>query len=217
MNGSQSMEMETPGCTLGGRRYFPYEDGNNHKLVREIGNVTKGLEITFEFAVKPDYMELCLQRNTIPFQLQLSFKTRDQQKVTRIITEQRPVTISSQILLGKLNVAVLAVHWTQLCASLTMEGRVKQAQRQLAAQQDLLSYLSKLRPIQKEERTYGNWMDTMTTICNEIETESQILSDEAAEVVYQMRRASSISSISSNYRAGNQKKTLVKKKAMQAM
>ncbi|MED6244692.1 hypothetical protein ATANTOWER_021275, partial [Ataeniobius toweri] len=122
-----------------------------------------------------------------------------------------------QILLGKLNVAVLAVHWTQLCASLTMEGRVKQAQRQLAAQQDLLSYLSKLRPIQKEERIYGNWMDTMTTICNEIETESQILSDEAAEAVYQMRRASSISSIGSNYRAGNQKETLVKKKAMQAM
>ncbi|KAK5608179.1 hypothetical protein CRENBAI_003088 [Crenichthys baileyi] len=197
--------------------YFPYEDENNHKLVREIGNVTMGLEITFEFAVKPDYMEIFLQRNTLPFQLQLSFKTRDQQKVTRIITEQRPVTTSSQILLGKLNVTVLAVHWAQLCASLTMDGRVKQAQRQLAAQQDLLSHISKLRPIQKEESIYGNWMDTMTTICDGIKTESQILSDEAAEVVYQMKRASSIRSISSNYTAGNQKKALVKKKAMQAM
>ncbi|CAF94050.1 unnamed protein product, partial [Tetraodon nigroviridis] len=36
--------------------YFPYEDETNHKLVREIGNVTNGLEITFQFAVKPKYV-----------------------------------------------------------------------------------------------------------------------------------------------------------------
>lgn len=38
-------------------RYFPYEDENQHKLVRDIGNVTKGLEITFQFAVKPQFMD----------------------------------------------------------------------------------------------------------------------------------------------------------------
>lgn len=38
-------------------RYFPYEDENHHKLVRDIGNVTKGLEITFQFAVKPQFMD----------------------------------------------------------------------------------------------------------------------------------------------------------------
>ena len=37
-------------------RYFPYEDESNHKLIREIGNVTTGLEITFQFAVKPKYI-----------------------------------------------------------------------------------------------------------------------------------------------------------------
>uniref|UniRef100_A0A3P9PQ27 Circularly permutated Ras protein 1-like n=1 Tax=Poecilia reticulata TaxID=8081 RepID=A0A3P9PQ27_POERE len=149
--------------------YFPYEEENNHKLVREIGNVTKGLEITFQFAVKPDYMDYCLQRNTLPFQLQLCFKTRDQQKVTRIITEQRPVATSSQILLGRLNMAVLAVHCAQLCAGLAMDGRVTEAQRQLAAQQDL-----RLRPIQKEESIYGNWMETMTTICGDMKADSQV-------------------------------------------
>ncbi|XP_027893081.1 circularly permutated Ras protein 1 isoform X1 [Xiphophorus couchianus] len=194
--------------------YFPYEDENNHKLVREVGNVTKELEITFQFAVKPDYMEYCLQRNTLPFQLQLSFKTRDQQKVTRIITEQRPVTTSSQILLGRLNMAVLAVHCAQLCAGLTMEGHVTEAQRQLAAQQDLLHHISRLRPIQKEESIYGNWMETMTTICDNMKADSKSLSDEAAEVVYQMKRARSIKS---NYTAPVQKKTLVRKKVMEAV
>uniref|UniRef100_A0A3Q0R3U8 VWFA domain-containing protein n=1 Tax=Amphilophus citrinellus TaxID=61819 RepID=A0A3Q0R3U8_AMPCI len=186
--------------------YFPYEDENNHKLVKEIGNVTKGLEITFQFAVKPDFMEM------LPFQLQLSFKTRDQHRITRIITEQRPVT-TCRISASRLNMAVLGVHCAQLCASLTMEGQVQEAQRQLKAQQDLLQqvsvcslimlvvthflfpYCSKWRPIQKEESIYGNWMETMTTICEDITTESQFqqaLSDEAAKVVYQMKRASSV-------------------------
>lgn len=172
--------------------YFPYEDKNHHKLVREIGNVTKGMEITFQFAVKPDYMEAFLQRDTLPFQLQLSFKTRDQQRVTRIISQQRPAATSSQVRASRLNMAVLGVHCAQLCAGLTMEGRVPEAQRQLRAQQDLLQLVSELRPIEKEESIYSNWMDTMTTICDDISTESQTLSDEAAKVVYQMKRASSL-------------------------
>ncbi|XP_070849665.1 circularly permutated Ras protein 1 [Chaetodon trifascialis] len=173
--------------------YFPYHDKNNHKLVKEIGNVTKGLEITVEFAVKPEFMDVFSQRETLPFQLQLSFKARDQQKVTRIITEQRPVTTCSRIWVGSLNMAVLGVHCAQLCASLTMEGRVQEAQSQLKAQQDLLKQVSKQRSIQKEESIYGNWMDTMTIICDDITTESQTLSDEAAKVIYQMKRASSVS------------------------
>uniref|UniRef100_A0A4W6CHM8 Si:dkey-9k7.3 n=1 Tax=Lates calcarifer TaxID=8187 RepID=A0A4W6CHM8_LATCA len=199
--------------------YFPYEDENNHKLVREIGNVTKGLEITFQFAVKPEFMEVFFRRNTLPFQLQLSFKTRDQQRVTRIITEQRPVTSSSRLWAGSFNVAVLGVHCAQLCASLTMEGRVQEAQRQLRAQQELLNQISKYRPIQKQESIYSNWMDTMTTICDDITTESQTLSDEAAKVVYQMKRASSVgnnnsSSSSSSNATETQKRPVRKKKAL---
>lgn len=34
---------------------------------------------------------------------------------------------------------------------------------------------SKERPIQKEETIYGNWMDTMVTICEEITTESMVI------------------------------------------
>lgn len=37
--------------------------------------------------------------------------------------------------------AVLGVHCAQLCASLTMEGRVQEAQRQLRAQQDLIDQI----------------------------------------------------------------------------
>ncbi|XP_060888044.1 circularly permutated Ras protein 1 isoform X2 [Labrus mixtus] len=191
--------------------YFPYEDENNHKVVRDIGNVTKGLEITIQFAVKPELMEVFLQKSTLPFQVQLSFKTRDQQKVTRIITEQRPVTTFSRIQAGNLNTAVLGVHCAQLCARLTMDGRVQEAQRQLKAHQVLLSQISKQRPIEQEENIYSNWMDTMTIICDDITTESQTLSDEAANVMYQMKRASSVNNDTSEIQKNTMKK---KKKAL---
>uniref|UniRef100_A0A3B5AX05 Circularly permutated Ras protein 1-like n=1 Tax=Stegastes partitus TaxID=144197 RepID=A0A3B5AX05_9TELE len=177
--------------------YFPYEDEDNHKVVKEIGNITRGVEVTFQFAVKPDLMDVFLQKDTLPFQLQLSFKTRDQQRVTRIVTEQRPVTSSSRIVISQLNTAVLSVHCAQLCASLTMEGRVQEAQRQLKAQQHLLQLVSRLRPIRNEESIYGNWMRTISTICDDIKPErpvSHSLSDESAQVIYQMRRVSSINS-----------------------
>ena len=49
--------------------------------------------------------------------------------------------ILSQISTESLNMAVLGVHCAQLCASLTMEGRVQEAQRQLKAQQDLVDQI----------------------------------------------------------------------------
>lgn len=38
------------------------------------------------------YFTVFLQRDLVPFQIQLCFKTRDQQRFTRVITEKRPVT-----------------------------------------------------------------------------------------------------------------------------
>lgn len=170
--------------------YFPYEEENDHKLVKEIGNVMEGQEITFQFAIKPEFNEKFLKRKTVPFQLQLSFKTGEGQRVTRIATEQRPVTASSRVAAGSLNLTVLGVHLAQLCARLMMEGRVEDAQRQLSAQQRLLQQISEQRPIKQEESFYSNWMDTMSTICSDIYTDSKTLSDEAAKAVYQLKRAS---------------------------
>ncbi|XP_031440669.1 circularly permutated Ras protein 1 isoform X2 [Clupea harengus] len=191
--------------------YFPFEDDEAHKLLREIGNVTEGFEITFQFAVKPDQVESFQRRDRIPFQLQLDFRTRDLQKVTRVITQQRRVTTSSWVWAGSLNMGVLGVHCAQLCARLTMEGRVLEAQNQLRAQQDLLKDISKQRPSPREESVYGNWINTMSMICEDLTTDNKEsretkdlhdppsspvtdLSDEAAKVVYQMKRAKSVAS-----------------------
>lgn len=193
--------------------YFPYEEGGNHGdhvLVREIGNVTEGLEVTFQFAVKPESVEGFMKRDRLPFQLQVSFKTRELERVIRIITEHRRVTTSSWVWPGSLNMGVLGVHCAQLCGRLTMEGRVQEARGQLQAQQELLTGISEQRVILEEENIYGNWISTMTTICDDLTTtDAEVkrrskdikvsqsapvtgLSDEAAKVVYQMKRASSV-------------------------
>ncbi|XP_076828500.1 circularly permutated Ras protein 1 [Brachyhypopomus gauderio] len=188
--------------------YFPFEE-DNHMLVREIGNVTGGVEITFQFAVKADKVDTFQIRDRVPFQLQLSFRTRDLKKVIRVITQQKRVTTSSWVWAGSLNMSVLGVHCAQLCARLTMEGRIQEAQRQLQAQQDLLKDISEQKPNPKEESIYGNWISTMTTICEDLTMDTQKegrtsttftpsrasatgLSDEAAKVVYQLKRAQSV-------------------------
>lgn len=127
-----------------------------------------------------------------------------------------------------LNMALLGVHCAQLCASLTMEGQLEEAQRQLTMHQELqnqirygctfcshfklksstadedgvagtpgkgqrhlrLTFVSVRAPVEtllsllhrkdslvpKEETIYSNWMDTMVTICEEITTESMVIS-----------------------------------------
>uniref|UniRef100_A0A3Q3MK70 Circularly permutated Ras protein 1-like n=1 Tax=Labrus bergylta TaxID=56723 RepID=A0A3Q3MK70_9LABR len=193
--------------------YFPYEDENNHKVVRDIGNVTKGLEITIQFAVKPELMEGKTFNSTLPFQVQLSFKTRDQQQVTRIITEQRPVTTFSRIQAGNLNTAVLGVHCAQLCARLTMDGRVQEAQRQLKAHQVLINQirydtLKSELPLAADPTSH-----THSHLHNDLGTQTVFatLSDEAANVMYQMKRASSANNVTSEIQKNTMKK---KKKAL---
>uniref|UniRef100_A0AAQ4QH23 VWFA domain-containing protein n=1 Tax=Gasterosteus aculeatus aculeatus TaxID=481459 RepID=A0AAQ4QH23_GASAC len=135
--------------------YFPYKDDSNHKLVKAIGNVTRGLEVTIQFAVKPEFREVFLQRETLPFQLQLLFTTRDREKVTRVLTERRPVATCSSIPAGSLNVAVLGVHCAQLCASLTRGGGVQEAQRHLKAQQTCTNRSVNRGPLKRKRTSMG--------------------------------------------------------------
>uniref|UniRef100_A0A3P9I4N9 VWFA domain-containing protein n=1 Tax=Oryzias latipes TaxID=8090 RepID=A0A3P9I4N9_ORYLA len=156
--------------------YFPYEDENNHKLVREIGNVTRGMEITFQFAVKPESKEgknvFLNSATSLDRPPAKSHTDRHRTPSCNSSTFTCSVSVQSRILLGDLNVAVLGVHCAQLCASLTMEGRVKEAKKHLKTQQDLLK---QVRPIHKEESFYGNWMETMTTVWHDITVESQVI------------------------------------------
>ncbi|RXM36395.1 von Willebrand factor C and EGF domain-containing protein [Acipenser ruthenus] len=107
-------------------------------LVKEIGNVTEDLEITFQFGIKESSLQNFLERDKVPFQLQLDFKTRDLQRATRILSLEKSVAPDSSLVKDSLNVAVLGVHCAQLTARLTMDGRVREAHKEVLAQRELL-------------------------------------------------------------------------------
>uniref|UniRef100_A0AAY3ZU16 VWFA domain-containing protein n=1 Tax=Denticeps clupeoides TaxID=299321 RepID=A0AAY3ZU16_9TELE len=170
--------------------YYPYEEGDSHRVMRDVGNVTEGQEMTFQFAVKPDKVESFQRRDRIPFQLQLEFRTRDMHK-------RRPCGIGSRlpkkhfftlswVWAGSLNMSVLGVHCAQLCARLTMEGKIQEAQKQLQAQQDLLIDIRYVgQPAPKEESVYGNWISTMSMICEDLTAEDKVRRRlHAAHIVY---------------------------------
>ncbi|XP_033913206.1 circularly permutated Ras protein 1 [Acipenser ruthenus] len=185
--------------------YFKYEDHSHHRLVKEIGNVTEDLEITFQFGIKESSLQNFLERDKVPFQLQLDFKTRDLQRATRILSLEKSVAPDSSLVKDSLNVAVLGVHCAQLTARLTMDGRVREAHKEVLAQRELLQDMGERN---QEEDVYENWIHTMAVICDDLSSTPQsqsregekkslgstmkVLSDEVANVVYRFKRANSI-------------------------
>uniref|UniRef100_H3BFI5 Sec23/Sec24 trunk domain-containing protein n=1 Tax=Latimeria chalumnae TaxID=7897 RepID=H3BFI5_LATCH len=190
--------------------YFRYEEQSGNKLVKNIGNVTEDKEITFEFGIKDSSVENLQQRGKVPFQLQLKFKTRNRKIATRILTQEKQITANSSMVEDSINILVLGIHAAQLSARLTMEGRVKEAQREVMAQKELIQKVVEKKHNKEEEDIYENWMHNVAAICDNLSTtpengreasgrskqeNSTVLkswSDEVANVVYRLKRAKSI-------------------------
>ncbi|XP_069481367.1 circularly permutated Ras protein 1-like [Ambystoma mexicanum] len=148
--------------------YFRYEEQVGNKLVREIGNVTKDAEITFEFGIKEaDPSTIQQKRETFPFQLQADFTTRDQRRVRRIISHEKYITMNRAFVEDSINVMVLGVHAAQLSARLTMERRGGEAQRGVQAHTSLIRDIVEKKQNKEEEDIYENWMGAVASICED--------------------------------------------------
>ncbi|XP_067830364.1 circularly permutated Ras protein 1-like isoform X2 [Heptranchias perlo] len=72
--------------------YFKYEDEISSKYVKHIGNITKDMEISFEFGIKESKLEKIQKKTALPFQLQIGFRLPDGRCAYRIITQEKPIT-----------------------------------------------------------------------------------------------------------------------------
>ncbi|XP_029438876.1 circularly permutated Ras protein 1-like isoform X2 [Rhinatrema bivittatum] len=145
--------------------YFRHEEHNENKLVKDIGNVAKDTEITFEFGIKDQTIH---ERETVPFQLQVEFKTRDHRNACRIITQEKKITTNSSLVEDSLNITVLGVHAAQISARLTMEGRVQEAQQGLLAQKGFIQKIVEKKQSKEEEDIYENWISAVAAICDDL-------------------------------------------------
>ncbi|XP_067849909.1 circularly permutated Ras protein 1 [Heptranchias perlo] len=190
--------------------YFGYEEQAGNKLVKRIGNVTKETELTFEFGIKESHIQTLQANGKLPFQLQVSFTTQDNRKACRVISQEKLITNNSSLVEDSVNITVLGIHAAQLSARLTIEGRVKEACREVEAQKELIQKIVEKKHNRDEEEIYQNWLCSMAVVCEDLtyceevgsmaeaKNESgnsdsvfKVLSDEVANMVYRLKNAKS--------------------------
>eukprot|EP00062_Callorhinchus_milii_P003566 gi/632941012/ref/XP_007885640.1/ PREDICTED: circularly permutated Ras protein 1-like [Callorhinchus milii] len=190
--------------------YFGYEEQTGNKLVKNIGNVTKDTEVTFEFGIKESHIDTLQEQAKLPFQLQVHFRTRDNRRGCRIISQEKHIASNICLVEDSVNITVLGIHAAQLSARLTMQGRVKEACREMQAQKELIQRIVEKNQDQEEEEIYQNWLHCVATVCEDLSQSEQnvkaakqtneppggdsvfkMLSDEVASVVYRLKNAKS--------------------------
>ncbi|XP_078077388.1 circularly permutated Ras protein 1-like isoform X2 [Mustelus asterias] len=190
--------------------YFEYEEQAGNKYVKRVGNVTKDTELTFEFGIKESHIQTIQEIEKLPFQLQVSFTTLDDRQACRVISQEKHITNNSSLVEDSVNITVLGIHAAQLSGRLTMEGRVKEACREMEAQKELIQKIVEKKHNQEEEDIYQNWLRSVAVVCEDLTNSEELgstakaknerensdsvfkaLSDEVANVVYRLKNAKS--------------------------
>ncbi|XP_051885373.1 circularly permutated Ras protein 1 isoform X2 [Pristis pectinata] len=190
--------------------YFRYEEQKGNKLVKHVGNVTKDTELTFEFGIKESHIQTLQDNEKLPFQLQVNFTTRDRRKACRVISQEKHITNNSSLVEESVNITVLGIHAAQLSGRLTMEGRVKEACSEMAAQKELIQKIVEKKHNQEEDDIYQNWLRSVAVVCEDLTHSEEVgsvakskndeeksdsvfkmLSDEVASTVYRLKNARS--------------------------
>ncbi|XP_078093568.1 circularly permutated Ras protein 1-like isoform X2 [Mustelus asterias] len=153
--------------------YFKYEDDVSSKNVKQIGNVAKDMEITFEFGIKESNLEKIQKKTALPFQLQIGFRLPDGRCAYRIITQEKPVTNDSAIVKDHINLSVLQVHTAQISARLAMEGRMQDAQKEALAQKELIEEILAGKNDSEQGAIYESWVQSMSPIYSALNSKSQ--------------------------------------------
>jgi len=108
------------------------QDGS--QSLRNIGNVTKSTQATFEFDIK-DENELKISEvnlatlTEMPLQSQIYFFDKDGNKYVRVMTKLQKITDKKEEVLKHANVQILATNSIQKTAQLALEGKLGEAEQ----------------------------------------------------------------------------------------
>jgi len=107
-------------------------------VVREIGNVTKETELTFEFGLREDADIDTKIVNKLPFQLKISYTSRDGSKILRVLTQMRPTTADRKTAEDCSDRTILASHMAQ------SRSRLIQSNKQSERTEKMVSYIKQM-------------------------------------------------------------------------
>eukprot|EP01155_Anaeramoeba_flamelloides_P019757 Anaeramoba_flamelloidesa575964_302.p1 GENE.a575964_302~~a575964_302.p1 ORF type:complete len:436 (-),score=128.64 a575964_302:176-1483(-) len=136
---------------------YIYDDDDRKigaKMEKEIGNVTKLLELSFTYGVKdPEDVDEKDERkatlgDSVPFQAQIRFTRLDGSKWIRIITSQLEITEKAEEALEDLDFGLLNMNMLQRAGNFALRGNIEQSKQWVSQQQDLYNVTSQNKRFQ---------------------------------------------------------------------
>ncbi|XP_043939305.1 circularly permutated Ras protein 1-like isoform X2 [Protopterus annectens] len=190
--------------------YFKYEDHRNPVLEKQIGNVIKDTELTFEFGIHESSLQEVSRKAQLPFQIQMNFTLPDGRSVCRILNQQKPITGNGTLVENSISISVLQIHCSQLSARLAMEGRLEEAREEALAQIELIRQILGKTADNNQKAIYEDWVNSMSPIYQHLPSQQQTvtssdhlyessehsnkhirkhISDEVANVIFHLKNA----------------------------
>jgi hypothetical protein len=186
-----------------------HENLNNRQssITKEIGNVTKETEITFEFALRED-AELDLKLiKELPFQLKITYDGHDG-KYMRVLTQLKKITAEKRVAEEHSDRSVMAAHAIQTTTSLFKKNMIPPNSSIMGR---FSSYIKKLNPIKEDNFSKEIYEGVETDLSNFAQNRSYLAEPSSAASSLNQFEQLSDADASKGYRYGKMRSKDMKK------
>ncbi|KAJ3439133.1 hypothetical protein M0812_15155 [Anaeramoeba flamelloides] len=112
------------------------------RMEKEVGNITEGIELSFNYGVKKDADEdLFSNKEKVPFQAQIKYTKLDGSKWLRIITQYLNTTKDVEKVIADLDYSVMNQNVIPRASKWALKGNVKKSKQILQQQRQIFNTL----------------------------------------------------------------------------
>jgi len=143
--------------------------GQMYRVVRDVGNVTKETELTYEYGVR-EGGELA-ENVGLPFQVQITYTKLDGAKYIRVISKKFQTTTDRNKAELAANVEVLSTHSAQVGAQLAKDGNYTDARKANIVNMKLLSRAA--GSDERKQKQVSSWVGYSEKLDERMRTEQE--------------------------------------------
>ncbi|KAJ6243107.1 hypothetical protein M0813_02967 [Anaeramoeba flamelloides] len=115
------------------------------RMEKEVGNITEGIELSFNYGVKRDADEdLFSNKEKVPFQAQIKYTKLDGSKWLRIITQYLNTTKDADKVIADLDYSVINQNVIQRASKWALKGNVKKSKQILQQQRQIYNNMPQI-------------------------------------------------------------------------
>lgn len=169
--------------------YLRHETLKESRVEKNIGNVTKETEISFEYGVKPGaFNKIGLKGKPnevvhLPFQLQIEYTDIEGARALRVITESKPITCEREKAEKEMSWSVLGKHAPKISAKIALkQGREREGQMENITYKRMLSRHKASNVDEYEE--FKKLSSPVYMACQQQSSSKNEARDESSKVLY---------------------------------